>query len=112
MAFMEEALDRPLAEWLPVMQQRIMERSTYHGIATLKNPLDFWVYQEILWESRPDVVVEIGNFRGGSTLALAHMADLAGHGRIVAVDCDHDRIAAEAKAHPNCQEDHGRPLNR
>jgi hypothetical protein len=47
MAFMEEALDRPLAEWLPVMQQRIMERSTYHGIATLKNPLDFWVYQEI-----------------------------------------------------------------
>lgn len=97
---MEDALDRPLAVWLHVMQQRIMERTTYHGIPTLKNPLDFWVYQEIMWDSRPDVVVEIGNFRGGSTLALAHMADLVGHGRIVAVDRDHDGIAPRAKAHP------------
>ena len=57
MTFMEEALDSPLSRVLPIMQKRIMESSTYHGIRTMKNPLDFWVYREILWESKPDFVI-------------------------------------------------------
>lgn len=27
----------------------------YHGIQTMKSPLDFWIYQEILWETRPAI---------------------------------------------------------
>ena len=30
------------------------------GLKTLKNPLDLWVYQEILWEHRPDLILETG----------------------------------------------------
>lgn len=100
MAFMEEALDSPLSRVLPIMQKRIMESSTYHGIQTLKNPLDFWVYQEILWESKPDFIIEIGNLYGGSTLALAHICDLIGKGRILAVDAVHDHIAPQVREHP------------
>jgi cephalosporin hydroxylase len=100
MAFMEEALDWPLSRVLPVMQKRIMEGSTYHGIPTLKNPLDFWIYQEILWECRPDFIVEIGNFRGGSTLALAHTCDLLRNGKILAIDTNHDQISSEVRGHP------------
>ena len=100
MTFMEEALDSPLSRVLPIMQKRIMEISTYHGIRTLKNPLDLWVYQEILWESKPDFIIEIGNFYGGSTLALAHMCDLIGNGRILAVDSCHDHIVRQAREHP------------
>lgn len=97
---MEESLDWPLSKMLPVMQEQIMERSTYHGIPTLKNPLDFWMYQQILWEARPDVVIEIGNYCGGSTLSLAHACDAIGKGRIIGVDTDHDRVPPEVRAHP------------
>ena len=100
MLSMEETLDWPLAKVLPIIQKRIMVGSTYHGIPTLKNPLDFWVYQEILCQTRPEYVVEIGNFHGGSTLALAHICDSLGVGRVIAVDSTHDNIAAAAKAHP------------
>lgn len=100
MLSMEETLDWPLAKVLPIIQKRIMEGSTYHGIPTLKNPLDFWVYQEILYQTRPEFVVEIGNFHGGSTLALAHICDSLGAGRVIAVDSTHDNIAPQVKTHP------------
>jgi len=99
MPFMEEALDWPLSRVLPIMQKRIMEISTYHGIPTLKSPLDFWIYQEILWECRPDVIIEIGNFRGGSTLALAHTCDLLGKGKVLAIDTTHDQISPDVQSH-------------
>jgi len=100
MPFMEEALDWPLSRVLPIIQKRIMENTTYRGIPTMKNPLDFWVYQEILWETKPDIIVEIGNLYGGSTLALAHSCDLVGNGRILAVDSTHHLIANEVRTHP------------
>jgi cephalosporin hydroxylase len=100
MPFMEEALDWPLSRVLPIMQKRIMESSTYHGIPTLKSPLDFWIYQEILWECRPDIIIEIGNFCGGSTLALAHTCDLLGNGKVLAIDTTHEQISPDAQVHP------------
>ena len=56
---------------LQVIQDRLMSKSTYWGVPTLKNPLDFWVYQEILFKNSPDYLIEIGNYMGGSTLAFA-----------------------------------------
>ena len=100
MPFLEDSLDSPLSRVLPVLQKRIMDGSTYHGIPTLKNPLDFWIYQEILWETHPDVVIEIGNFYGGSSLALAHLCDAAGHGRVIGIDTDHEKVSTYVKAHP------------
>jgi cephalosporin hydroxylase len=100
MPFMEECMDWPLSQVLPILQRRIMEGSTYHGIPTLKNPLDFWVYQEILWDTRPEVIIEIGNFHGGSTFALAHACDALDRGRVIGIDTNHDRVPPQVKAHP------------
>jgi len=83
MPYMEDCLDWPLSTVLPLLQQRIMEGSSYHGIPTMKSPLDFWIYQEILWETRPAFIIEIGNLYGGSTLALAHACDALGKGKII-----------------------------
>ncbi|MHB8109980.1 MAG: CmcI family methyltransferase [Syntrophorhabdaceae bacterium] len=58
------------------------------GVYTQKCPLDLWIYQETLWETRPDVIVECGTAEGGTTLYLASMCDLLGTGRIVSVDID------------------------
>ena len=56
------------------------------GVRTDKNPLDLWIYQEMLHELRPDLIVETGTAFGGSALYLASMCDLLGHGKVVTVD--------------------------
>jgi len=100
MKFMEDSLDLPLREVLPIIQQRIMEHTTYFGVKALKSPLDFWIYQELIHRLRPDVIVEIGNFCGGGTLALAHLCDLLNNGRVIGVDLDHTRIPEMVRNHP------------
>lgn len=69
------------------------------GVRTQKCPLDLWVYQEILHETRPDLVIETGTAHGGSALYLASVCDLLGRGEVVTVDIhpvdgrpEHDRV--------------------
>lgn len=97
---MEDSLDASLRDVLPVMQHSIMSGTTYFGIPTLKSPIDAWIYQEILCETRPDVIVEIGNFHGGSLLALAHLCDAIGHGRVIGVDLSHHLVPPLVRGHP------------
>jgi cephalosporin hydroxylase len=56
------------------------------GTNAVKNPLDLWVYQEIVWETKPEVIVETGTFKGGSALFLASICDLVGSGEVISVD--------------------------
>ena len=83
-------------EWMLHLYDELMEReSHWMGVRSLKNPLDAWVYQEILYETRPEVVVELGSAHGGSTLFIAHMLDLTGQeARVVSVDLGHDEFHA------------------
>ncbi len=89
-----------LARWI-LYHQRIVLSGTcsWMGVMALKNPLDMWIYQEVLHEVRPDVVVEIGSATGGSALFLADMLEIIGNGIVVTIDPDrssfvaaHDRI--------------------
>ncbi len=54
-------------------------QQTWMGRTIWKNPLDCWVYQEILYIARPEVVVELGVAHGGRSLCLAHLFDLIGY---------------------------------
>jgi cephalosporin hydroxylase len=58
------------------------------GAQALKNPLDLWVYQEIVFETRPELIVETGTYRGGSALYLASLCDLVGTGEVVSIDVE------------------------
>ncbi len=63
--------------------------TTWLGTQIVKNPLDLWVYQEILSRTRPDVIVETGTWHGGSALYLASICDLLGGvGRVITVDIE------------------------
>ena len=62
--------------------------TTWLGVTTLKCPLDLWIYQEMIWTIRPDVIIECGTANGGSALYLASMCDLVGQGQIITVDID------------------------
>ena len=44
------------------------------------------MYQEIIHEVRPDVIIECGSYKGGSALFLASMCDLVNNGRVISVD--------------------------
>lgn len=68
--------------------ERTWTHTYWMGIVTLKCPLDLWIYQEIIHEVRPDLVVECGTYRGGSALFLASICDLVGHGKVVTIDVD------------------------
>ena len=63
-------------------------QATWLGAQALKNPLDLWVYQEIMVETRPELVVETGTYRGGSAFFLASICDLLGAGEVVSIDVE------------------------
>jgi cephalosporin hydroxylase len=58
------------------------------GTRILKAPTDLWVYQEILHELRPDLIIETGTRFGGSARYLASVCDLLDHGHVVTVDIE------------------------
>lgn len=62
------------------------------GRQTLKTPFDIWTYQEIVYETKPDIIIEIGNYHGGGTLYLANILDAIGHGKVIGIDIDHSKI--------------------
>jgi cephalosporin hydroxylase len=69
------------------------------GCNVCKCPMDLWMYQEILFRTRPDLIIETGTFFGGSALYLASMCDLLDNGRVVTIDVkqwgvrrDHPRV--------------------
>jgi cephalosporin hydroxylase len=74
--------------------------NTWAGAKALKGPWDLWIAQEILWETRPDLLVETGVHEGGSTLFYAHMFDLIGGGAVLGIDVDLSRVHPAAREHP------------
>ncbi|MBB6445160.1 CmcI family methyltransferase [Bacillus benzoevorans] len=64
----------------------IWRQTPWLGVMTLKCPFDLWIYQEILYETKPDWIIECGTFIGGSSLFLASMCDLIDHGKIITID--------------------------
>ncbi|MBN2704897.1 MAG: class I SAM-dependent methyltransferase [Deltaproteobacteria bacterium] len=85
-----------LAGWLEYHQRKVVfDKVSWMGVPTLKNVLDLWIYQELIVSLRPDLIIEMGSFKGGSTLYLAHLLDQLGHGRVISVDLDHSSFMAE-----------------
>jgi cephalosporin hydroxylase len=65
---------------------RTWSNTRWLGTPAQKCPFDLWVYQELLHELRPEVIVECGTADGGSAHFLASICDLLGGGEIVTID--------------------------
>ena len=71
--------------------QRVEGRQTvllsWFGHRILKCPFDIWTYQEIIHETRPELIVECGTRYGGGALYLASLLDLrGGPGQVLTID--------------------------
>jgi cephalosporin hydroxylase len=58
------------------------------NVPVAKCPLDLWIYQEIICETKPHVIIETGTAYGGSALFLASICDLANRGRVITIDLE------------------------
>ena len=58
----------------------------YHGIPSWKNVFDLRVIQEIIHETQPEVVVEIGAKFGGTTVWLSDVMRTVASGSVISVD--------------------------
>jgi len=69
------------------------------GRPVIQFPQDLVALQEIIWDVRPDLIVETGIAHGGSLVFSASMLELiGGPGQVVGVDIDiraHNRVAIE-----------------
>ncbi len=71
------------------------------GVPIIQMPADVMATQEVIWETKPDVIIETGVARGGSVLFMASLLELMGHGQVIGVDIDiraHNRDSIES--HP------------
>ena len=59
---------------------------SWMGYQVGKLPGDLWLYQELLFQLKPDVIIECGTHRGGSALYFANILQLLGNGRVLTVD--------------------------
>ncbi|CAD7940176.1 unnamed protein product [Amoebophrya sp. A25] len=58
-------------EWNGIfMKQRFL------GMKIQQHPLDAWILQELLWDTRPDLIIETGTYNGGSALYYASLLDM------------------------------------
>jgi cephalosporin hydroxylase len=70
------------------------------GATALQSPQDLWACQEIVVETRPDLIVETGTYAGGAALYLATICEALDHGRVLSVDVRHPATLPE---HPRIE---------
>jgi cephalosporin hydroxylase len=68
------------------------------GVPIIQLPADVMATQEVVWATKPDVIIETGVARGGSVLFMASLLELIGKGKVIGVDMDiraHNRDSIE-----------------
>ena len=74
---------------------RMWARQRFMGVQCQQNPMDAWILQEILFDTRPQLLIETGTQNGGGALYYATMMHLYDvDARVLTVDA---RSVAESK---------------
>ena len=85
--------------------QSLKHQYSYHfrwlGLPIIQYPQDIIATQELIWEVKPDLIIETGIARGGSLIFSASILEIIGKGSVLGIDIDirkHNKIAI--KKHP------------
>jgi len=71
---------------------------TWLGRPIIQFPQDIVTIQEIIWKTKPNLIIETGIAHGGSLIFSASMLQLIGKGKVLGIDIDirkHNRIEIE-----------------
>lgn len=70
----------------------------WRGVHVVKFPTDLILYQEAIYENRPEIIIETGTKFGGSALFFADMLSLCcGGGEVVTVDIEKRPVPADPR---------------
>lgn len=70
----------------------------WRGIPVCKTPTDLWVYQELIEELKPELIIETGTLFGGSALFLRDIMNLLDDvNHVISIDIDHSKVFPKAK---------------
>ncbi len=72
---------------------------TYRGVPAQKCPFDYVIYQMLIHEVKPDLIIEIGTNNGGGSLYMADILDVIGNGMVHTIDIE-DKVSDVVKSHP------------
>lgn len=69
---------------------------TWLGLPIIQLPQDIVAVQEIIWNCKPDVIIETGIAWGGSVVLYASILQLIGKGKVVGIDLNlYDHVAQQ-----------------
>lgn len=99
----DEALKQKSLDWmLHADKYKYTYNYTWLGRPIIKFPSDIVATQQIVWEVKPDLIIETGIAHGGSLILSASLLELiGGEGKVLGIDIDireHNR--REIEAHP------------
>ena len=77
-------------EWIQyAVDNKFSYQFDWMGIPIIQMPGDLVMFQEIVWKTRPDLIIETGVARGGSLVFWASMQKMCGiDGQVLGVDID------------------------
>jgi cephalosporin hydroxylase len=85
--FTKTAFETLSREWVRIgWSLKYYHNFSWFGLPILQLPEDLLRLQEVVYELRPDVIVETGVFRGGSLLFHATLCQALGRGRVIGID--------------------------
>jgi len=74
---------------------------SWMGRPIIQYPQDMIAMQEIIWQLKPDLIIETGIAHGGSLVYYASILELIGKGEILGIDIDiRDHNRKEIERHP------------
>ena len=80
-------------------EHRYSYNFSWMGLRVIQFPQDLLAMQEIIWEVKPDLIIETGIAHGGSSVFYASMMQLLDKGgEVISIDIDirqHNRVAIE-----------------
>jgi len=77
---------------------------SWMGRPIIQYPQDMIAMQEIIWNVKPDLVIETGIAHGGSLIYYASILELIGKGEVLGIDIDiRDYNRTEIEKHPMCK---------
>lgn len=98
----DTALQARSLSWLrDTLPHRYSYNFRWMGIPIIQYPQDMIAMQEIIWQVKPDLVIETGVAHGGSLVYYASLLELIGQGEAIGIDIDirsYNRSAIDA--HP------------
>src|SRR5262245_21725310 len=83
----QNCLNTTLKEWMYFHNVMHRHYTSYLGRMLLKPPFDWIVLGDIIQDTRPEVIIEIGTYEGGTALWIANLLDaMKSEARVIGVD--------------------------